>query len=175
LCDFVDSFILMIARSEHLDSETHERKKQPGRFWRYAPLVLWMSIIILGSTGELSSANTSRIIRPLLLWLFPDISEARIQFSHFWVRKTAHFTEYAIFALLAARAFAASSREWLRRGFFYSTLLLVSLLAFSDEFHQSFNPNRTGSIYDSFIDIAGGLTALIIYTLWRKRSQNRLR
>ena len=161
----------MIARSENLESETPEQKKQPGRFWRYAPLVLWMSIIILGSTGELSSANTSRIIRPLLLWLFPDISEAKILLAHFWVRKTAHFTEYAIFALLSARAFAASSRAWLRRGFFYITLLLVAVLAFSDEFHQSFLSSRTGSIYDSFIDIAGGLTALILYSIWKRRAR----
>jgi VanZ family protein len=165
----------VIAHSENLPSELPEQRKQHSRFWRYAPLLAWMFVIILGSTGELSSANTSRIIRPLLLWLFPDISEAKIQLAHFWVRKTAHFTEYAIFALLAARAFASSSRAWLRRGFFYITLLLVSLLAFSDEFHQSFVSTRTGTIYDSFIDITGGLTALILYTLWRRRIQNRLR
>ena len=49
-----------------------------------------------------SSPNTSRIIRPLLLWLFPDISEASLAYLHILVRKAAHFTEYAVLALLAA-------------------------------------------------------------------------
>ena len=36
-----------------------------------------------------------------------------------------------------------------------------------DEYHQSFVPSRTASIYDSMIDIAAGLTALLIV---RKRA-----
>ena len=31
-----------------------------------------------------------------------------------------------------------------------------------DEYHQSFVPSRTASIFDSLIDIAGGLTAFIV-------------
>ena len=81
----------------------------------------------------------------------------------------AHFSEYAVFALLAARAFANSSHEFLRRNFFYITFLLIFLYSLSDEYHQSFVASRVGTIYDSFIDTAGGLTALIIYTLWRRR------
>lgn len=140
-----------------------------SRFWRYAPLIAWMILIFVASTGELSARNTSFIVRPLLLWLFPDISEASINLAHFWARKAAHFTEYVIFALLAARAFATSSHEMLRRGFFYFTLLLIIIYSLSDEYHQSFVATRTGSIYDSFIDIAGGLTALFLYMMFRRR------
>src|SRR3954469_5714892 len=85
------------------------------RFWRYAPLVVWMLLIFLASTGELSASNTSRILRPLLLWLFPTISEETLASVHFIVRKAAHFTEYAVLALFAARAFVTSSHERLRR------------------------------------------------------------
>lgn len=150
-------------------------EQRPSRFWRYAPLIAWMILISIASTGELSAANTSRIIRPLLLWLFPDISEAKIRLAHFYVRKTAHFVEYAVFAFLAARAFATSANEKLRRGFFYFALLLTSAFAFADELHQSFTGTRTGSIYDSFIDIAGGLTALILYSLLRGYSRSAVR
>lgn len=148
-----------------------EQNRRGSRFWRYAPLIAWMVLIFIASTGELSARNTSLIVRPILLWLFPGISEARIDVVHFFVRKAAHFTEYAILALLAARAFTTSSRERLRNMFFYVTLLLVALYALSDEFHQSFVATRTGSIYDSLIDIAGGLTALIAYVVWRRKKQ----
>jgi VanZ family protein len=147
--------------------------KMRGRVWRYAPLVLWMCLIFFASTGELSASNTSRIVRPLLLWLFPDISEARIALAHFLVRKAGHFTEYAILALLAARALSGAFHAALRRRWFSLSLLLIIVYALSDEFHQSFVPSRTASIYDSLIDIAGGLTALLWFALRRRRRETR--
>jgi VanZ family protein len=140
-----------------------------ARLWRYGPVLVWMLMIFLFSTGGLSASNTSRIIRPLLLWLFPDISEERLNLVHFIVRKAAHFTEYAILAILAARAFLGSSRLTLRRRWLVVSLAVVVVYALSDEYHQTFVPSRTGSIYDSFIDIAGGLAALLFFTLRRKR------
>jgi VanZ family protein len=142
-----------------------------GRVWRYAPLVLWMCLIFFASTGELSASNTSLIVRPLLLWLFPDISEARIDLAHFLVRKAAHFTEYAILALLAARALSGSFHDALRRRWFYVSLLLIIIYALTDEFHQSFVPSRTASIYDSLVDIAGGLTALVWFARRRRKKR----
>ena len=75
---------------------------------------------------------------------------------HFITRKIAHFTEYAILGLLAARAF----RPY-RRWFLISAVLIV-VYALIDEYHQSFVPSRTASIFDSLIDMSGGLAALII-------------
>lgn len=141
------------------------------RLWRYAPLVLWMAFISFASTGEFSADNTSRIIGPLLRWLFPHITPAKIAHVHFLVRKAAHFTEYAVFAFLAARALATSSRRFLRHGWLFISLLLVISYALVDEYHQSFEPTRTASIYDSLIDMSGGLCALIIYALWRRRKK----
>ena len=142
--------------------------RRDNRFWRYGPLIAWMILIFIASTGELSSSRTSLIVRPVLLWLFPDISESRIALAHFWVRKTAHFAEYAVLAILAARAFSKSSYERLRRGYFFFALLLIVVYSVSDEIHQGFVASRSGSVYDSLIDIAGGLTALIIYAVYRR-------
>lgn len=143
------------------------------RVWRYGPLLVWMALIFFFSTGELSAGNTSRIVRPLILWLFPGTSEETLGLVHFFVRKGAHFTEYAVLALLAARAFLSSSQPPLRRHWFMWSLTLVVLYALSDEFHQTFVPSRTGSIYDSMIDITGGLTALLLLMLWRKGKAGR--
>jgi len=147
--------------------------KSKGRLWRYGPLIVWLAFIAFASSVEFSAENTSRIIRPLLLWLFPNISEARIAFVHFLTRKAAHFTEFAVLGLLSARAFSVSSQYMLRRMWFFAGLLLVVVWALLDEFHQSFVPSRTASLYDSLIDIAGGLTALIGYRYVRGRLRMR--
>ena len=128
-----------------------------------------MALIFVGSTDTLSASNTSRIIRPLLLWLNPDLSEATLLRAHFAVRKAAHFTEYAVLALLAARAFFSSSKARLRELWHASALALVVSYALLDEYHQSFVPARTGSPYDSLIDSAGGAFALAVVALWRSR------
>ena len=139
---------------------------QNQRLWRYGPLILWGALIFMASSSWLSASNTSLLVRPVLLWLFPHASEATINFIHFIViRKGAHFTEYAIFGLLAAHAFRTSSRVWLQRHWFLVSLLLVVAYALSDEFHQSFIASRTASLYDSMIDSFGGLAALALLAI----------
>lgn len=144
-----------------------------SRLWRYAPLVGWIAFIFFASTGAMSASNTSRIIGPLVRWLFPGITETQLLLVHFTVRKTAHFTEYAILALLAARAFIPSTRQVLRRHWFAAALALVATVALLDEYNQSFNAARTGTIWDSLIDISGGATALVALSWWRARRRRR--
>ena len=137
-----------------------------GRLWRYGPVLAWACFVLFASSSNFSASNTSRIIRPLLVWLFPAISEAALAQAHFLVRKAAHFTEYALLALLAARAFGTSSRAALARHWRLAAFALVASVALVDEYHQSFVPTRTGTIYDSLLDMAGGATALICASLW---------
>lgn len=92
---------------------------------------------------------------------------------HFLIRKVAHFTEYAILAFLARRALITSSYALFQRRWFQLGLLLVVIYALLDEFHQSFVPSRTASIYDSAIDVAGGLTVLLILKVYGKPSNGR--
>jgi VanZ family protein len=140
---------------------------------------MWVCFVLFASTANFSASNTSRIIRPLLLWLFPDISEASLDQVHFIVRKTAHFTEYALLALLAARAFRTSSIARLRRLWPLVAFALVASVALLDEYHQSFVPSRTGTIYDSLLDMTGGATALACVALWlrsrRRKADNVVR
>jgi VanZ family protein len=143
------------------------------RLWRYGPLLLWLVFISLASTSEFSAANTSQLIRPLLLWLFPSLSEARLAAVHFLMRKTGHFTEYAVLAFLARRAFITSGRAFFQRYWFQLGLLLVVIYALFDELHQSFVPSRTASIYDSVLDVAGGLTVLLVLKLRDRGAQER--
>lgn len=146
-----------------------------GRLWRYGPVVACVALILYASTGALAASNTSRIIGPVVRWLFPDIGEASLVVVHMAVRKCAHFAEYAALALLAARAFLTSSREFLLRRWAGSAFILVACVALLDEYNQSFNPSRTGTIWDSLLDCAGGATALAVLSLWRGRRGARVR
>ena len=142
--------------------------------WRYGPLVAWVCFIFFASTGSFSASNTSLIIRPLLLWLFPRIGDATIDGVHLLVRKTAHFTEYALLALLAARAFRTSPHASLSRRWWLASFALVAVVALLDEYHQSFVPSRTSSIYDSLLDMTGGATALACAALLLARRQKKI-
>lgn len=132
---------------------------------RYLPLIAWLAFISFASSDNFNAGNTSRIIGPLILWLFPSTSPETLTLIHLITRKLAHFTEYLILGFLAARAFR-TYRRW-----FLICLAVVVLNALLDEYHQSFVPSRTASIYDSFIDMAGGLTALLI--VWRATANTR--
>ena len=134
---------------------------------RYLPLIAWLAFISYASSGDFSAGNTSRIIGPLVLWLFPRTSPETLAVIHFITRKIAHFAEFAILGFLAARAFRTSPRAAIASRWFLICVTLIVVYALVDEYHQSFVPSRTASVWDSFIDMAGGLTALVII---RKRA-----
>jgi VanZ family protein len=127
----------------------------------------WLAFISYASSGDFSAGNTSRIIGPLVLWLFPRTSPETLAVIHFITRKIAHFAEFAILGFLAARAFRTSPRAAIASRWFLICVTLIVVYALVDEYHQSFVPSRTASVWDSFIDMAGGLTALVII---RKRA-----
>jgi VanZ family protein len=138
---------------------------------RYAPLFLWIGVIFYLSSESGSMEQTSRFIRPLLRWIFPFEPEETITLYHGYVRKCAHFTEYAVLALLAVRAFAGSLR--LRRFRFVLPVILAGVIASIDEVNQSFLSARSGSAWDVLLDISGSLSMVAILAIlgWPKRSE----
>jgi VanZ family protein len=161
------------------DARRHSLHPSPFRLhpssflWRYGPVVVWTCVVLGASSPGLSSANTPRVIGPLLRWLFPGISETTLETVHFLVRKTSHFSEYALLALLAARAFHTSGRTALRRLWWLAAFALAACVALTDEYHQTFVPSRQGSIYDSLLDMAGAATALACAALWLRRRRRK--
>jgi len=132
--------------------------------WAYAPVFLWIGFIFLMSSPEGSFTQTSRIVGPLLHFFYPDISADTEALIHGYVRKTAHFTEYALLAFLAARACTLSASKILQGWRYLLPLLLVVLIASLDEFNQSFEASRTSSVWDVLLDILGG--AVMLAFLW---------
>ncbi len=123
--------------------------------------------ILLASTTQASMSNTSRFIRPLLEFLFPNTPEETLILYHGYIRKLAHLSEYAILAFWASRAFWSSSVNFLQKYWFIISLATVFLVASIDEYNQSFNLLRTGSIYDVWLDVSGGLWMIMVLQVWR--------
>ena len=135
----------------------------------YAPAFLWLGVIFFLSSGSGSSAETSKIIGPLIAFFFPSADEATVQIVHAAVRKTAHVTEYAILAALLCRAFLNSSSRLLRNCWPVCSIILVAIAASIDEINQSYNVLRTASPYDTLLDISGGLLGITLIWIVRKR------
>ena len=156
-------------------TENSTQKLWRGRIYAYAPLILWLAVIFINSSTVGATNNTSRIIRPLLEWLFPSATPAMLDVYHGYIRKLAHFTEYGVLSFLAARAFWASSQNVLRRFWYVHAFLLAALVAALDEYNQSFNNARTGSVYDVLIDVAGSLFAVAVLYVCNRRGRKTTR
>ena len=142
------------------------------QYW--LPALIWMALIFSASSDTNSFARSSRILAPLLHWLFPHLPEDTVSFIVLLARKCAHLTEFAVLALLLWRAVRKPVKNDVRRWNWREArlvLLSVALYAASDEFHQLFVASRDAAVHDVFIDTAGGaagLLALWFFGRWRK-------
>ena len=137
--------------------------------------VLWMALIFSASGDNKSFEHSSRILAPILRWLFPHISHDALNSVVTIIRKCAHLTEYAILAILFWRALRKPVKKDLRPWSWKEAkmaVLFVALYAASDEFHQRFVPSRQASVIDVLIDTIGGSLGLLLIWMigrWRER------
>jgi VanZ family protein len=148
-----------------LSSDRHEVLKA----WIAA--ILWLIVIAIESSALLSASNTSRILYPLLHFLF-GLEWPRFHYWHFYIRKAGHVVGYAILSLLLFRAWRAtlpamSDAKWTPR-WANIAILGTALVASLDEWHQSFIPSRTGAVRDVVLDTCAGIGAQVMIFLWWK-------
>lgn len=140
------------------------------------PLILWMVVVFCMSTDFASAAHTSRIIEPLLRWLFPHITYSHLELAHEVIRKGGHVTEYSIMALLLLRALRtlratpATCWSWALAGW---ALIGSAAYAASDEYHQTFVPSRGPSVHDVVLDSTAACVALLVAFWWNRRRAAR--
>jgi VanZ family protein len=115
----------------------------------WGPVVVWSIVLFMLSTSVFSAANTSRYIEPVIRWFLPSATAATIALIHGLIRKTAHFTNYAILFWLLIRG-PMAGRPYLALG-------LCVAYAMLDEGHQVLVPGRTASLYDVALDSSGAL------------------
>ena len=140
----------------------------------WLPVVGWMAVMFVGSTDAFSFSHTSRILGPLLRWLFPGLVEPAIDLAVSVIRKAAHLGEYAVLAGLWWRALRRPARRdprpwaWRPAGL---AALACALWAMTDELHQSYTATRGASGWDVLLDATGaGIGLLVLWRLgaWRK-------
>ena len=131
---------------------------------RWWPALLWALVISGFSTGAFTSENTSRIIIPILRWIFPHAASATLFAIHHYIRKSAHFTEYFVLSLLVLRGIRAG-RPGTRFAWALLVIAIVACYASLDELHQRFVPGRTPAVRDVLIDTTGGVAAQLVAAL----------
>ena len=124
---------------------------------KWLPVLLWATVIFLFSTEHFAAPQSSRILGPLLHWLFPGITPEQVSSVQFVVRKLGHYFEYFVLAVLLYRALYAESSGKSSMRPAVLTIFLALVWAITDEFHQSLVPSRTASIVDVMIDGFGAL------------------
>ena len=140
------------------------------RLWLAWGAVTVCTVVILGLGGaEFGAAQTSQYLYHFLRWFVPDLTFATFLQLQFWIRKGAHVTEYALLGWLAFRALSLSLalKSTLARVASLALALAVAV-AVTDEFHQSFLPERTSSPWDVAIDASGALLAIGVALWWQR-------
>ncbi|MGN1133514.1 MAG: VanZ family protein [Oscillospiraceae bacterium] len=134
-------------------------------------VIIWCAVIFMFSAdnSDESSEKSQSIVNTICEMLIPEYDDFTgaerakvVDKLEFWVRKTAHFTEYAVLGALCAAAlygFKNKFRYPISVGFSF-------LYACSDEIHQLFVSGRTGQFRDVIIDTSGAVAgALIVFLI----------
>ena len=148
-----------------------------ARFWIIAwwPVVLGIAVIALESTEMMGADHTSGPLRVVWQAIFGLVTDGRWEVIHHYIRKSGHFLGYGLIGLAWLRAWRMS----FPRATFLTDLTLAmvgtALIASTDEFHQSFLPNRTSSPWDVLLDCTGAFVLqMLFYAIVRTLRPKRL-
>lgn len=126
--------------------------------------VFWMFVIFSFSSKNASDSTvesmfiTTRIIK----FFVNNPPQSLLDITETIVRKTAHFTEFAILGVLSyntLRSFGLSVAKSM------AAVLFCLVYAISDEVHQYFVPGRACRVFDMFIDTLGSSFGVFICAL----------
>ncbi|MFM7142844.1 MAG: VanZ family protein [Alphaproteobacteria bacterium] len=137
----------------------------PGAVSRWLPVVAWASLISFFSSDVFSGEHTGGFLLPLLQVLLAGAPAWAPDLAHAAIRKLGHVTEYAVLALLVARAL---DRTWRTRDAVAAgALAFCAAHAALDEWHQTFVPSRVGCVADALLDTFGAALALSLLAAMR--------
>ena len=85
---------------------------------------------------------------------------------HTFVRKTAHFTEYAVLGFFTYKAVSCDVKD--RKKAVLMAQLISTGYASTDEIHQMFVPGREGKVFDVMIDSCGAFCGIMVSCITQK-------
>lgn len=131
---------------------------------------IWMFLIFhlsaepANQSNKLSTGLTEKVIETVKK--VTHANDLNINTLNHVIRKCAHFSSYLVLALLVLNALRKGER--LKVKTVILTFAICALYASSDEFHQLFVPGRGPQVKDVFIDIAGAIVGIGLYSLLNK-------
>lgn len=146
-------------------------------FFKMIKIFVWIPVLVTGilitgfsSQNGKESSGLSRQAASVVIQGLESVhivsftdecqKEELIEKMQYPIRKCAHMTEYAVFAVFTYIAlFVDRVKADKRRT---AAFVMTVLLACSDELHQRFVPGRCGSVKDVLIDSAGCIIALLV-------------
>jgi VanZ family protein len=131
-----------------------------GKLRVWGPAVLWAAFILAMSTGAMSGGSTGALLATVFAALGLELEPPILETIHVAIRKSAHVTEYLVFALMLDRGFSAGVGH--RRGVSWAPLVMAVTLSLIDETHQALVPSRTGSIVDCGFDAVGAAVGVLV-------------
>jgi VanZ family protein len=136
-------------------------KLLPNKYTTITFTILWAAVICALSTSYFTATNTASFLS------YTGFSGDLLHNINHLIRKSAHFTEYAILGFWCSLAiYRHSPKTYIAKGAILATII-CSLYALSDETHQIFVPGRTPAAKDVVIDSAGA--AFAIYLIYKTR------
>lgn len=133
---------------------TSKRKFYVIISWALVSAVMIFIFLMSSADGEESSE-----ISDALLLKITEITG--IEISPFFLRKAAHFSEFAMLSFLLTNAVFATFNNKKAGIIAFSC---ACLYAITDELHQLFSVGRACSIRDMLIDSAGALLGAVIFS-----------
>jgi VanZ family protein len=131
---------------------------------RWIWVVLWMAFIFFMSAQSQSGEQSQFVTLVLYHLVGGNPSADQLAVANHLLRKTAHFTVYAVLATLSWWALPGRGLKRLAIAW-----LIAALYACTDELHQMFVPSRGPAITDVGIDSCGALTALVLVHLGTRK------
>lgn len=109
----------------------------------YLPSYLWALLIFIGSS---------------ITVVLPPVAGGMTD-------QLLHIAEFAVFGFLLARSFKNAQSPIFKREFIILAIIVSLLYGLSDEFHQTFVPNRGFEMLDLLADFIGGILGACIYKI----------
>lgn len=139
-----------------------------------AGIIFWMTVIFgfSAAEGEMSQSTSDMITEIIVENIYADYDSMPIEKQKeiwenisFAVRKTGHFGEYGILAVLVSGLLLTFDRVVKNKKWLLFAVAFCAVYAITDEIHQGFVAGRSPKFMDVCIDTAGAAcgTAFIVW------------